>query len=248
MKKQLLIPIILILISILAVSCQPQVAQEVKPDTPTAEPATISVNGIGEVFLTPDVAYVTLGVRTESEDAGEAVSDNSELADAIIAALQANGVDEKDIGTSAFNVYWSEEWQGEGLPYLKTYIVENLVDVTVRDFDNLGSLLNAALDAGANSVHNVRFDVLDKSNALAEARVIAVENAQEQAGQLAAAAGVGLGELVTISSWNTPTVVEPSYAYGMGGGGAAMDSSSVPTSGGQLVVRVEVNVVYSVDQ
>ncbi len=192
---------------------------------------------------------MTLGVRSESEEAGEAVSDNSKIADAIIEALKANGVDESDIGTSSFNVYWNEIWQGDSLPYQKVYVVENMVNVTVRNFDDLGSLLDAALEAGANSVYNVRFDVLDKSEALAQARVIAVENAQAQAAQLAVAAGVSLGDLVTISSWNTGNVVQPSYAYGMGGGGGAMmESSSVPTTGGQLVVQVEVNMVYALEQ
>ncbi|MEE4194259.1 MAG: SIMPL domain-containing protein [Anaerolineae bacterium] len=247
MKKSLIVVLFLLILSLLVVSCQPQAVVEEKAEG-NAQQATVTVNGIGEVMLVPDVAYVTLGVRTESEEAGAAVSDNNKLADAIISALEAQGVEKKDIGTSSFNVYWNELWQGDGMPYKKVYVVENMVDVTVREFDNLGSLLDAALDAGANSVYNVRFDVLDKTEALAEARVLAVDNAEEQAAQLAAAAGVTLGDLVTISSWSTPAVIEPSYAYGMGGAGGSGLDSSVPTTGGQLVVRVEVNMVYAIEQ
>lgn len=248
MKKSIVVVLFLLIFSLLVVACGPQTNVEEKNEE-DAQPATVTVNGIGEVLLVPDVAYVTLGVHSESEEAGQAVSDNNELADAIIAALIANGVDQQDIGTSSFNVYWNEQWQGDGIPNKKVYVVENMVDVTVRNFDNLGSLLDAALNAGANSVYNVHFDVLDKSDALAKARVIAVEDAQEQAAQLAVAAGATLGNLVTISSWSTPSVMSPASAYGIGGGGGAMmDSSSVPTTGGQLVVQVQVNIVYAIEQ
>ena len=248
MKKTIVVVLAVLLIGLLTVSCMPVKSEVEKAEWDKPETATVTVNGIGEVMLVPDVAYVTLGVRTESEEAGEAVSDNNQLADAIIAALISQGVEEQDIGTSSFNVYWNDVWQGDAQPYQKVYVVENMLAVTVRNFDDLGPILDAALDAGANSVYNVRFDVNDKSEALAEARVMAVDNAQEQAGQLAAAAGVSLGELVTISSWNTPTVVEPSYAYGLGGAGGSGLESSVPTSAGQLVIRVEVNLVYAIEQ
>lgn len=249
MNKRIIAILILVIASLLVVSCRDQaLVMEEEAEAPQ-ETATVDVNGIGEVQLVPDVAYVTLGVRSESEEAGEAVSENSELADAIMAALQANGVDGKDISTSSFNVWWSEEWQGEGMPYKKIYVVENMVDVTVRNFENLGDLLDAALDAGANSVYNVSFDVLDKSEALEEARQLAVANAQEQAEQLTSAAGVTLGDLISISSWSTPTVIEPKYGYGIGGGGAMAESgSSVPMSGGQLLVQVQVNMVYGIEK
>jgi len=208
----------------------------------------ITVNGTGEVYLEPDVAYVTLGVRSESKEASNAVSENNELADDIISALSEMGIEEKDIQTTSFNVYWTEEWQGDGEPFEKHYIVKNMLDVTIRDLETLGETLDAALGAGANNIYNVRFDVTDKSEALTKAREMAVENAQTQAEEFTSAAGVTLGEITNISAYDIGSTIKPMYARGMGGGDMGMESSmAVPMSGGQLIVQVTVNMVYSLE-
>ncbi|MCD4752154.1 MAG: SIMPL domain-containing protein [Anaerolineaceae bacterium] len=244
MKKITVLLFILAAILMLSACALP-----VSNSSDTENARQITVNGTGEVYLEPDVAYVTLGVRSESEEASSAVSENNELADDIINALSKMGIEEKDIQTKSFNVYWTEEWQGEGEPFKKHYIVENMLDVTIRDIETLGETLDAALGAGANSVYNVRFDVTDKSKALTTAREIAVENAQTQAEEFTSAAGVTLGELMTISAYDVGSIIEPMYARGMGGGGdMAMESSmTVPMSGGQLVVQVTVNMIYALE-
>ena len=113
----------------------------------------------------------------------------------------------------------------------------------------LGKALDAALGAGANSIYNIRFDVLDKSKAYEEARAMAVENAQNQAAELTAAAGVTLGKLTNISTYDQGSLIDPMYARGLGGGGGmAMESAtSVPVSGGQLILQVNVNLVYELE-
>ena len=251
-KKNIVVAVIsLVVVSLLVASCQlvPSGDTTSKDVATISDSPSINVTGIGEVYVEPDVAYVTLGVRSQSEQAGDAVSDNNVLADAIIEALKANGVEEKDINTSSFNVYWTEEWQGEGQPYKKTYVVENMVDVTVRQIDTLGEVLDAALAAGANSVYNVQFDVQDKSEASEQARVLAVDDAKAQAEQLAAAAGVSVGDLILISSYSAPVTVQPMYAVGMGGGGGmGTADSSVPMAGGEMVVQIQVNLVYAIEQ
>ncbi len=75
-----------------------------------------------------------------------------------------------------------------------------------------------------------------------QARKLAVEDAEMQATELAQAAGVSLGDVQTISSYNIAT---PIYEKGMGGA-AAMVSSDVPVSPGQLVIQVDVSVVYAI--
>jgi hypothetical protein len=120
--------------------------------------------------------------------------------------------------------------------------VDNSVYVTVRDIEKLGDLLDATLTAGANSVNSVQFDVEDKTAAIKEARDAAVKDAEAQAKELAAAAGVSLGSLQRIDFYSS---VPPEIfgGYGKGGGGGA-EAAAVPIQTGQLTITATVSVSY----
>ena len=159
---------------------------------------TLSVTGTGTANLTPDIAYVYVGVHTEKLTAAEAVAENNAQTEKVIQALTDFGIDPKDIRTINFSIYPMDKYDpATGQPTgEKTYAVDNTVYVTVRDLDTLGDLLDTVVQAGANTVSSVQFDVADKDKALAPARDAAVKDANAKAQELAASAGVQLGELI----------------------------------------------------
>lgn len=203
---------------------------------------TISVNGTGQVTLSPDVAYVYIGVNSQSANVTEALSDNNEKAQAISIALKELGIDAKDIQTSGFNIYPQQQFGPDGQVTGTTYNVDNTVYVTVRDLQLLGRLLDVVVRTGANSINGISFDVLDKSAAISEARKLAIDSAKSQAAEIAQAAGVTLGDLQTLNVYTSNPPV-PMYE---GKGGIAMDAASVPISAGQIILRVEVNATYTI--
>jgi len=209
-------------------------------------PRILTVVGSGLVTLRPDLAYVTIGVRSEDSDAKVAVEANNTQTQEVVDALLGFGIDPDDIQTLNFNIYSYEDFneQFEEKPPLR-YSVENSVYVTVRDIDTLGDLLSAAIDAGANNIWGVQFDVADKSEALSEARALAVENANDKAAELAGFAEVELGQILSISTFGSGNFPTP---YGVGGGGFATADleSAVPVSPGQISVSVEVSMVFEI--
>jgi uncharacterized protein YggE len=207
---------------------------------------TLNVNGLGQVYLTPDIAYIYVGVHTEGATASEAVEQNKAQTTAVIDALKAAGVDEKDIRTTNFSIWPSQQYGPDGLAIGTIVMVDNNVYVVVRDLDGLGDLLDSVITAGANSINSIQFDVADKTEAVKEARVKAVEDASTQATELAGAAGLTLGEIQSISFFdNSPY---PMYE-GKGGGGGMMyaDAAAVPIQPGQLSISVSVNVTYEIE-
>jgi len=214
---------------------------------PTADqPHTMSVNGSAQVMLSPDIAYISMGVHTEAPEASEAVASNNSLSKAVMDALATQGIDAKDIRTTNFNIYPMDQYNpNTGEKIGTVFSVDNTVYVTMRDLTKIGAILDAAIAAGANSVYGISFDVENKEPALAEARAKAVENARTQAEQLAQAAGVTLGEISSISYYNYAP--SPVYYDSKGVGGAEYPSAaSVPISGGQLTITVDVNVSYEI--
>lgn len=213
--------------------------QQVAPQQPIR---TISVNGTGQVTLSPDVAYVYVGVHSQSENVSDALAQNNEKAQAVSNSLKELGVDPKDIQTSGFSISPQQQVSPEGQVTGVIYNVDNTVYVTVRDLQLLGRLLEVVVSTGANSINGITFDVLDKSPALTEARRLAIESARSQADEIAQAAGVSLGTLQTMNVYAS----NPPMPLYEGKGGMMMDGSQVPISAGQMIIRVEVSAVYEI--
>jgi len=206
---------------------------------------TLSVSGTGRVTLTPDIAYMTVGVQTEGKDAAEAVAENNSKTQAVIDALDAAGVDSKDIKTTNFSIYPQQQYDDRGKPSGEiTYVVNNSVYVIVRDLDTIGDLLNTAVAAGANTIQGIQFDVDDKTDALAEAQENAVANAQAQAENLADASGVTLGQVLSINTFSGAVPI-PRYD-GIGGGAMLAQAAPVPVSPGEMTISVDVSMVYEI--
>jgi uncharacterized protein YggE len=231
--KSILLSVFLAL-AILLSACAPAQQQQITP-------RTMSVNGSAQVSLTPDIAHINIGVHSENPDAATAVAQNNAQAQAIVAAIQAQAVDSKDILTTNFSIYPQDDYSPEGQKVGTRFVVDNTVYVTLRDLKKIGDVIGSAVGAGANSINGISFDVADKTPMLAEARKAAVDNARQQAEELATAAGVTLGEVQSLSFYNNVPVpvAMDMKAVGVGGGG-----SSVPISAGQLTLTVDVSVIY----
>ena len=221
-------------------ACGPTTINQEAP----APARTLNVNGLGQVNLTPDIAYIYIGVHTEGATASEAVEANKGQTSSLISSIKESGVDEKDIRTTNFSIWPSQQYGPDGTISGTVYMVDNTVYITVRELDGLGDLLDSAISAGANTINSIQFDVADKAQALKDARTKAVADAQAQAQELAEAAGVSLGEIQTINFYeNSAYPVD----MGKGGGGVAYDAASaVPIQPGQLTVSVNVNLTYSI--
>lgn len=206
----------------------------------------ITVNGIGQVYVAPDIAYINVGVRSLAETVADALEQNNAQARTIKDALTAQGVEEKDIQTSSFNVYPQPEYDFQGQITRNLYAVENTVFLTVRNLQNLGTLLDVVAENGANNIYGITFDLQDKSEAQKTARQMAVDSGRSQAQELADMAGVKLGKLISISSYSSyPT---PYYGYGMGGGGGAMAyDASVPIASGQIQIYAEASMIFEME-
>jgi len=206
----------------------------------------LSVTGTGLVYLTPDVAYINIGVHTEKPTASEAVSANNTQTQQVVNALENSGVDAKDIRTTNFSIYPNTQYdQQTGKPGSTTYVVDNTVYVTVHQLDKLGELLDATVQAGANNVNSIQFDVADKSAAIKQARDQAVKDAQTQAQGLASASGVTLGNVQTINFTNN--IPQPVLnVYSKSGSLNAAPAAAVPINAGQLTLTVTVDMTYEI--
>lgn len=234
----------LLLIAVLLSACgTAAMAQTPQAEENDAPLRTLSVTGSGKTYLTPDIAYISIGVHTENKDAAEAIASNTAQSQKVAQALKTFGIDAKDIQTNNFSVYPRQDYDQNGKPTDLVFVVDNTVFVTLREIDQVGDVIDAAVQAGANTISGIQFDVEDKSAAMSLAREAAVADAQSQAEDLAKAAGVTLGPVQTINSSNSYPIPYMDRA-----GGVAMEAAaaSVPISPGQMTITVDVNVTYQI--
>lgn len=229
------------LLAVLLSACSGAAVSSQNPEPPRI----LNINGHGEVSITPDLAYINIGVHTEDQDAATAVNTNNIQTQKVITALKALGIAGEDIHTINFNIYQGDKYNMEGMLEGKFFFVDNQVNITARDLSKLGDILTASIDAGANNINGIQFDVSEKSEALAQAREKAVADAKAQAQELARLSGVELGEITSLNVYNSGGIPTPYYAYGKGGGGGAAEAA-VPVSPGLFTISVEVNISYTI--
>ena len=242
MKNRSLLIVLCLLGVIALVACSGGTPVVTTSSQTTPNIRSITVTGTGEVYVTPDVAYIDIGVQNTAATVTDALKQNTAQAQAIRAALTALNVDDKDIQTSNFSVNPQPQYAADGTLKSTQYSANNTVSVTVRDLSSLGQILDAVVNNGANTINSISFDLLNKDDAYAQARQNAVDDARSQADALAKAAGVQLGDVQTINVYSINPVV-PSYE-GKGGGTMAAVNSSVPIATGQMLVSVQVNIVW----
>ena len=210
--------------------------------------ATVTVNGTGSVTVTPDQASISVGVNVIQKSLSEAQAAATSQMTAVIDALKAAGIDEKDIQTSNYSVNIMQNYDNSGYPSeVIGFQVNNQVNVTVREIDKLGEILDAAVTAGANSIYGITFVVSDSTAAASQARTAAVEDAKAKAEEIAAATGTTLGKIVSVTETYSPSPLPVDF-YGGAGMAEDMARSSVPVQAGGSVVQVSVLVTYELIQ
>src|SRR5204862_1533130 len=123
-----------------------------------------------------------------------ALASNTSDMNAVLAAVKAAGVAEKDVGTSGFYVnpiYPPERDQNPDQPSkVIGYRVGNDLRVTIRDFAKAGAVLDKVIAAGANQVNGISFELSDRAGPADEALKAAVADAIRKAGLMAEAANL----------------------------------------------------------
>ncbi len=201
----------------------------------------ISVSSTATVNEAPDEAVVNLAVRSEDVDSAAAFAQNAQEMAAVLDALKAAGIAEKDLRTLDVGLQQRTVGRGTSDEH-QVFVASNSVQVTVHDLDTVGSVIDAAVKAGADSVNDIRFQVSDEDQVRSDALAQAVQGAREKADALAQAAGA---QVVRVRSIDEGSVRLPVYrqAYDLAALPSAMTPVVAPDS---LEASVTVQVVWEI--
>ncbi len=205
-------------------------------------PRTLSLSGHGEMRAAPDLAILNLGVATHADTAKEAVDTNSKSMAALLAALKAAGIADKDVQTSNFMVNPRYDYgDGNAAPKPNGFDASNTVMVTVRTISNVGAILDASVAAGSNQINGLSFSLANPDPVVDEARKLAVGDAKRKAKLYAEAAGLALGDIVSVSEGG---VSAPQPVF-MAQAAMKERSADVPIAQGEQVISADISIVWA---
>lgn len=230
-------------------------------------PREIMVSGEGKAYAKPDVAMVSFGAHTEAVKSQDAVAQNNEIMNKVIAAVKKLGVADKDIQTTMYNLQPLYDYgypvpmvesvrdsTGASVAYpvpvkgrtFRGYSVDQQLQVKIHTFENINAIMDAATSNGANTVGSLQFTVDDMEEVKSQAREKAVIQAKKKAAGLFSAAGLRGAKIVNISEGygNYPPPFYSTMAKDMVGGAASAPIPEIQP--GQQEVDVTVTLTYRV--
>ena len=204
----------------------------------------ITVSGEGKVTAAPDVAMLTLGVNTLAPTVAEARDRAATALDGMIASMRNNGIDEKDIQTQQLSIYPEYDYRNEQQT-LRGFRVTNTVLAKVRNIDNTSKVVDDAVTAGGDNttIESIAFTIDEPEELQSQAREAAVRDARAKAETLASAAGIGLGDPITISEGGG---VQPVYYDRAELAADQQAGAPTPIEPGELDVVITVSVTWDI--
>ncbi|HVK81868.1 MAG TPA: SIMPL domain-containing protein [Verrucomicrobiae bacterium] len=207
------------------------------------EGTLLTVHATSTTRTTPDLAVVTLGVVARGGTAREAQAAQATRMQAIMAAVQAAGVEENEVQTVGYMLDPIYAYPRNAAPRITGYQSRNTIAIRVRDLNAVGALIDATVADGANELQGIQFTYLDEEASLDRARAQAVAQARVRADRYAEAAGMRVARVLSITEPGgavPPIEVRQDYARAMN----VEQSAGAAISPGQLDNRSAVTVVY----
>jgi uncharacterized protein len=205
----------------------------------TAPPPAVSVTGEATVSVAPDQAQIEGGVTSDARTAREASEANNAAMNKVLQALKGAGIEERDTQTSRLSLQPQYAPNRTGTSPITGYRASNRVTIRLRDVTKVANVIDVLAGAGANDIGGINFTVSQPSKHLDEAREKAVADARRKAEIYAKAAGVTLGEPLSISEEGAPA---PLFRGKM----AAPMAAGAPVAQGEETLSVTVNVSWAI--
>lgn len=165
-----------------------------------ADEKTITATGSYQTSVMPDSAAISVQIQTRNMSAEAAKEENDKITEEVLDGLTNAGVSREDIETESYNSYPEYDWS-DGKQTLIGYVVTNSLKVTTNDFDKVGKIVDASMNAGA-LVSYINFEL--SSELSNQHKISALANASKDASAKASAIASGLGgkvgKLVSVST------------------------------------------------
>ncbi|NCO15398.1 hypothetical protein AUJ30_01220 [Candidatus Wolfebacteria bacterium CG1_02_39_135] len=206
---------------------------------------TINVSAEGKVTVSPDIAKLSFSVVSEGANSKLLAENNNKKMNAAIDFAKSQGIEEKDIKTTEYNLSPRYEYDEKTKKtFISGYTLTQTVLVKVRDLNKVAEVLGGLPALGINQISSISFDIDEPEKYLSEARNQAFDKVKEKAKAMAEKNGVKLGRVINFYEYQSTPYYQNVRALGMGGAEAVQPLPQIQP--GSQEVTIQVSVTYEI--
>ena len=206
-----------------------------------AAPPSVTANGEAVITVEPDQAEIDIGVVTQAKNALEAARENAEKLARVVAELKKTGAKGDEIKTASYSLTPNYRYPQGGKPEIVGYTATNVLRIRTGVLANVGKLIDGAMQAGANTIHRLIFNLKDEQAAQLQALRLASSKAKAKAEAMAEALGLRVVTVLSVVEADRgvrPVMVAQPRAAQM----EALSAAPTPVEAGTVEVRSSVTV------
>lgn len=217
----------------------------------------ITISATGEVYAKPDLALASFTVVTEKKTVGEAMRENTEKMNKVVSFVKEQGIKDKDLKTTNFNIYPQYEWRKgetcvppcpEGKRVLTGYEISQSLQVKIRDLEKIGDIIQGATEKGANQIGDLQFTIDQRDEFEKQAREQAIKEAKDKAKELASQLGVNLVRITSFNEGSTGFRYYDNLSFAESAATPKAMGGGVPQiQTGENKIEVQVVITYEIN-
>jgi len=212
-----------------------------------ARPPAIVASGDAVIAAEPDQAQIDLGVTTQARTAPEASKENAERVARVLAEVRKILATGDEVRTSGYALNPQYRYPQGGKPEIVGYTANNTVRIKMAKLDDVGRLIDAAMQAGANNVGRLLFTLKDEDAVRLEALRLASVKARAKTDAMAAALGLKVVRVLSVAEGERS--VQPIMRQATMARSEAMAAAApTPVEPGTVDVRATVTLTVEVGE
>jgi uncharacterized protein YggE len=234
---------ILFLFSIIVLLASTAQSQQ-RDDRP--RPPSITVAGEATISAEPDQAQIDIGVVTQARTAPEASKENAERLARVLAEIKKLLGKDDEVKTSGYSLTPTYRYPQGGKPEIVGYTASNTVRIKSARLDQVGRLIDTAMQAGANNVNRLVFTLKDEQAAQLEALRTASVKAKSKAEAIAGSLGLKIVKIASITEGER--AIQPVFRQTMAARAEALAAAPTPVEPGTVEIRSTVTLTAEVGE
>jgi len=164
----------------------------------TPRPPSVTANGEAVVTAEPDQAEIDIGVVTQAKNAPDAARENADKLTRVMAEVKKLLGKGDEVKTASYSLNPNYRYPQGGKPELTGYTATNILRIKTATLENVGKLIDAAMQSGANNINRLLFTLKDEQSAQLQALRLASQKAKAKADEMAAALGLKIVKVLSV--------------------------------------------------